>query len=142
MMSDCLFCKIVSGDIPAAKVYEDENVLAFLDIAQVTKGHTLVIPKNHFENMYDISETAAQQLFAAVPKIANGLKKQLEPVGMNLVSNTGKDAGQQIFHIHLHLIPRYGKGDGYGAVWKPHTNEYSQSDLENLAANISEGIHT
>lgn len=139
-MSDCLFCKIVNGELPSAKVYEDENTLAFLDIAQLTKGHTLIIPKKHFENMYDLSEEAAREVFAVVPKIANALKAQLKPVGMNLLSNTGKDAGQQVFHIHLHLIPRYGEGDGFGTVLKSHASEYTQEDLQNLAALVREGF--
>ena len=139
-MLDCLFCKIVDGEIPSAKVYEDENVLAFLDIAQVTKGHTLIIPKKHHENMYDLSTEAAQHMFAAVPKVANALKQTFNPVGMNLLNNTGEKAGQQIFHIHLHLIPRYGKGDGYGAVWKTHTDEYSQDDLQNIARDVRENL--
>lgn len=135
-MSDCLFCKIVNGEIPAAKVYEDDDVLAFLDIAQVTKGHTLVIPKQHFENMYDLPSEAAAKLFAVVPNIANALKQQFQPVGMNLLNNTGKDAGQQIFHIHLHLVPRYGKGDGFGAVWKSHEAEYTPDLLQEMASTI------
>lgn len=139
-MSDCLFCKIVNGDIPAAKVYEDEHVLGFLDISQVTEGHTLLIPKEHFENMYDISEEAAKNLFAAVPKVANALKKQLKPVGMNLVSNTGAEAGQAVFHIHLHLVPRYGKGDGYGAVWKTNNSQYTPEDLQKISQTIKEGM--
>lgn len=139
-MSDCLFCKIVSGEIPAAKVYEDEDVLAFLDISQVTKGHTLIIPKQHFENLYDLNSETAGNLFAVVPKIANALKTQFEPVGVNLLNNTGEKAGQTVFHIHLHLIPRYGKGDGFGAVWKTHTSEYSPEDLQSIAHTIREGF--
>jgi histidine triad (HIT) family protein len=139
-MSDCIFCKIVAGEIPSAKVYEDENVLAFLDISQVTKGHTLVIPKQHFENMYDITPEAGKQLFSAVPIIANALKKSFEPVGLNLLSNTGEEAGQSVFHIHLHLIPRYGKGDGFGAVWKSHQSEYSTEQYEEMAQAIRGNI--
>ncbi|WP_102347451.1 HIT family protein [Bacillus sp. Marseille-P3661] len=139
-MADCIFCKIVAGEIPSAKVYEDEHVLAFLDISQVTKGHTLVIPKKHNENLYDLSTETAQQLFAAVPKITNAIKDQLNPEGLNLVSNTGEKAGQTVFHLHLHLIPRYGEGDGFGAVWKSNTSDYTKEDLQNIAASISAGI--
>lgn len=139
-MSDCIFCKIVNGEIPASKVYEDEHVLAFLDISQVTKGHTLVIPKNHNENLYDLSEETARHLFAVIPKVTNSIKDQLKPEGLNLLSNTGEKAGQQVFHLHLHLIPRYGKGDGFGAVWKTHQDEYTREELENIATTIAKGI--
>lgn len=139
-MSDCLFCKIVAGDVPCAKVYEDENVFAFLDIGQVTKGHTLVIPKQHHDNLYEITPESATHVFQAIPKIANAIRQQFNPVGINLLSNTGEDAGQSIFHFHAHLIPRYGKGDGFGAVWKTHTDQYSQDDLQQIAESIANGI--
>ncbi|PYZ98839.1 HIT family protein [Alteribacter lacisalsi] len=137
---DCIFCKIVKGDIPGAKVYEDENVLAFFDISQVTKGHTLVIPKNHEENVFELKEETAKQLFSAVPKVANALKEAFEPIGLNVLNNNGKEAGQSVFHYHLHLIPRYGKGDGFGAVWKEHGSEYSSDQLSDMAAEVKKQI--
>ncbi|HHY74456.1 MAG TPA: HIT family protein [Bacillus bacterium] len=139
-MSDCIFCKIVNGEIPSAKVYEDENVLAFLDISQLTKGHTLLIPKKHNENLFDLPKETAEQLFSVVPKITNALKSQLKIDDLNLVSNSGEKAGQEVFHLHLHIIPRYGKGDGYGTVLKSHASEYTGEDLQNLAKEISNGI--
>ncbi|MGE8205137.1 HIT family protein [Heyndrickxia sp. NPDC080065] len=139
-MSDCIFCKIVNGEIPSAKVFENEHVVAFLDISQVTTGHTLVIPKIHKENIYELTPEIASNLFEIVPKIANALKTEFEPIGMNLVNNNGEHAGQSVFHFHLHLIPRYGKGDGFGAVWKNHQSEYTQEDYKNIAAAISKHI--
>ena len=136
-MSDCIFCKIVNGDIPAAKVYENEHVLAFLDISQVTKGHTLVIPKVHKENLFELTSENAKNLFESVPEIANALKKEFSPLGLNLVNNNGEYAGQTVFHFHVHLIPRYGKGDGFGAVWKTNTSDYTQQTLQEMAANIN-----
>lgn len=100
-MSDCIFCKIIDGDIPAAKVFENENVLAFLDISQVTKGHTLVIPKVHKENLYELTPEIAANLFEVVPKIANALKATFEPIGLNLLNNNGEKAGQSVFHLSL-----------------------------------------
>ncbi|KKK35987.1 protein hit [Mesobacillus campisalis] len=135
-MSDCIFCKIVNGEIPAAKVYENEHVLAFLDISQVTKGHTLVIPKVHKENVYELTEEVAANLFREVPKLANALKKAYDPIGMNILNNNGEHAGQSVFHYHIHLIPRYGEGDGFGAVWKTHNSEYSPEDLKKMASYI------
>lgn len=140
MMSDCIFCKIVNGEIPAAKVYENEHVLAFLDISQVTKGHTLVIPKVHKENVYELTEEIAGNLFKEVPKIANAIKKAYDPIGLNTLNNNGEHAGQSVFHFHMHLIPRYGKGDGFGAVWKTHSDQYSPDDLKQIASDIEKNI--
>ncbi|MDQ0232305.1 HIT family protein [Metabacillus malikii] len=139
-MSDCIFCKIINGEIPSAKVYEDEHVVAFLDISQVTKGHTLVIPKVHKENVYDLTPEIAGKVFEVVPKIANSIKKQFQPEGLNLLNNNGKIAGQTVFHYHLHLIPRYGKGDGFGAVWKSHADQYTTEQLQEIAKTIEDGI--
>ncbi|WP_053361809.1 HIT family protein [Bacillus sp. FJAT-27251] len=135
-MSDCIFCKIVNGEIPASKVYENEHVLAFLDISQVTKGHTLVIPKVHKENVYELTDEVAANLFREVPKLANALKKAYDPIGMNILNNNGEHAGQSVFHYHIHLIPRYGEGDGFGAVWKTHNSEYTPEELKKMASYI------
>ncbi|EIJ81957.1 histidine triad (HIT) protein [Bacillus methanolicus PB1] len=139
-MSECIFCKIVNGEIPSAKVYENEHVLAFLDISQVTEGHTLVIPKIHKENVYELTPEIARNLFEVVPEISNAIKKAYNPAGMNLVNNNGETAGQTVFHYHIHIIPRYGKGDGFGAVWKTHTSEYTSEDLKKIAENIGKHL--
>ncbi len=140
MMSGCIFCKIVNDEIPSAKVFENEHVVAFLDISQVTKGHTLVIPKVHKENIYELTPDIARNVFEVVPKIANSIKKQFEPIGMNILNNNGEKAGQSVFHYHIHLIPRYGKGDGFGAVWKTHTEEYTPEDLKQISSSIQKGL--
>jgi histidine triad (HIT) family protein len=139
-MSDCIFCKIINGEIPSAKVYEDEDVFAFLDISQVTKGHTLVIPKAHHANIYELPEDVAGKLFAVIPKITNAVKKAYNPIGLNLLNNNGEAAGQTVFHYHLHIIPRYGKGDGFGAVWKTHNNDYTPEQLQEIAQTINKNI--
>ncbi|CAM3650825.1 HIT family protein [Mesobacillus zeae] len=139
-MGDCIFCKIINGEIPAAKVYEDEHVIAFLDISQVTKGHTLVIPKVHKENLYELDDEISQNLFKRVPKIANAIKTAYEPAGLNLLNNNGELAGQSVFHFHMHLIPRYGKGDGFGAVWKADNHSYTGEDLKKIASDIAENL--
>ncbi|MDQ0254221.1 histidine triad (HIT) family protein [Evansella vedderi] len=140
-VNDCIFCKIANGDIPSAKVYEDDKVLAFLDLSQVTKGHTLVIPKKHEENIYELSEESVHAVFSAVPKISRALKAAYEPKGLNMLNNNGKDAGQSVFHYHVHLLPRYGKGDGFGAVWHDHSSEYSGEDLQEIAREISSKVY-
>lgn len=139
-MSDCIFCKIVNGEIPSAKVFENEHVVAFLDISQVTKGHTLVIPKVHKENVYELTPEIAGQIFEVVPKIANALNATYNPIGMNLVNNNGEKAGQSVFHFHLHLLPRYGEGDGFGAVWKTHQSEYTPEDYQKMASEIKQNL--
>ncbi len=139
-MSDCIFCKIITGEIPSTKVFENEHVLAFLDISQVTKGHTLVIPKVHKENVYELTPDMAKSIFEVVPEIARALKKAFNPIGLNTINNNGEAAGQSVFHYHLHLIPRYGEGDGFGAVWKTHTSEYTPEDLQAMAQSISKNM--
>ncbi|WP_078408569.1 HIT family protein [Priestia abyssalis] len=136
----CIFCKIIRGEIPCAKVFENEHVLAFLDISQVTKGHTLVIPKIHKKDIHELTPDIASRLFEAVPQIANAIKQQYEPAGLNLLNNNGEAAGQTVFHYHMHILPRYGDGDGFGAVWKSHQSEYTPEDLQNIATTISEAI--
>ncbi|WP_181444572.1 HIT family protein [Bacillus sp. 03113] len=139
-MSDCIFCKIANGEIPSAKVFENEHVVAFLDISQVTKGHTLVIPKIHKENIFELTPEIAKNLFEVVPAIANGIKKAFNPEALNLLNNNGELAGQSVFHYHMHIIPRYGKSDGFGAVWKTHTSEYTPEDLQTISSTIKENI--
>lgn len=139
-MSDCIFCKIANGEIPAAKVFENEHVFAFLDISQVTKGHTLVIPKIHKENVFELTPDIAKNVFEAVPAITNAIKEEFNPIGLNVVNNNGELAGQSVFHFHIHLIPRYGQGDGFGAVWKTHNEDYTPKELQDIAAGIGKHL--
>ncbi|RKQ31282.1 HIT family protein [Oceanobacillus halophilus] len=138
---DCIFCKIIDGDIPSAKVYEDDHVYAFLDISQVTKGHTLVIPKKHTKNIFETPPEVAKELFERVPIIANAIKDTYKPLGMNLLNNNGEDAEQSVFHLHIHLIPRYGDGDGYSPNWTVHTDDYTSEKLQQIAAEINQNIN-
>jgi len=134
---DCVFCKIVNGEIPSAKVYEDEDVYAFLDLSQVTKGHTLVIPKTHVKNIYETPADVAGKLFTRVPAIANAIKAAFKPIGMNLLNNNEAPADQSVFHLHVHLIPRYGKGDGYASNWTTHGDDYTPEKLQEIAQEIN-----
>lgn len=133
-MSDCIFCKIIAGEIPASKVYEDDQVLAFLDITQVTKGHTLVIPKKHYRNVLDMDAEAAGHLFTAVPAIARQLKEKLGASGLNIVNNNEEAAGQTVFHTHIHLLPRFDQNDGLDIQFR--TNEPDFPALANLAQDL------
>jgi histidine triad (HIT) family protein len=133
-MSDCIFCQIVSGQIPSSKVYEDEEVLAFLDITQVTKGHTLVIPKKHYRNMLEMDAEAASSLFARVPKIAKQLQDKLGASGVNIINNNEEAAGQTVFHTHVHLLPRFDATDGLRLTFETHEPDFAA--LAQLAQEI------
>lgn len=140
-MSDCIFDKIIKKEIPAYVVYEDECVLAFLDISQVTPGHTLVIPKTHVSDIFGYDETLASQVFARVPKIARALKQALPSMeGLNILSNNGEIAYQSVFHSHIHLIPRYTKQDGFGLKWDIPKDGTSNEEMKALAEKIANHI--
>lgn len=106
-MDDCIFCKIIKGDIPCYKLYEDENYLAFLDIQPTTKGHTLVLPKKHYANIYDIPEDVLCGLMAVAKKVALNIKDKLNPEAIYINQNNGEKAGQSIMHYHMHIKPIY-----------------------------------
>ena len=108
---DCLFCKIVAGDIPSHKVYEDEQSLAFLDIMPAARGHTLVIPKTHAAGLMEITPESLAATVRCAQTVARLLRTRLGPDGINMIQNDGAAAGQEIFHYHLHLLPRW-EGDG------------------------------
>lgn len=106
-MTNCIFCKIVNGEIPCYKIYENEKVMAFLDANPVAKGHTLIVPKNHFENIFDIDEEKLKEIVSVSKKIALNIKENLNADGINFIQNNGSLAGQAVFHYHLHVIPRF-----------------------------------
>ena len=112
---ECVFCKIVAGEIMSYKVYEDEQTLAFLDIAPVSPGHTLVIPKKHYQNMEEIPADELVHLIVVVQKVGRAIKKSLGVAGYNITENNDPVAGQIIPHLHFHIIPRHA-GDGL-SLW-------------------------
>lgn len=111
-MESCLFCKIIAGEIPCTKVYEDDTVLAFLDIHPVNIGHTLVIPKAHHTNLYETPDETLAHMMSVVKKISTAIKSALSAEGINIEMNNDPVAGQLIFHTHFHIIPRFS-GDGF-----------------------------
>ena len=141
-MTDCIFCKIIEGTIPSEKIYEDEHVYAFMDVMPVTKGHVLLIPKTHRENIYEFSEEEAGRLFAAAPKIANALKEEFQPAGLNLLNNTGAPAGQSVFHFHLHFVPRYDEKDGFQPLWNTKEADFTAERLKGLANDIRKTLES
>src|SRR6185436_10989995 len=104
---DCVFCKIVSGEIDSAKIFEDEDVLVFLDVNPISKGHCLVIPKMHYENVFVIDEKILKKVIIVGKNVADKLQKSLGASGANFIHSSGRDAEQSVLHFHLHVVPRY-----------------------------------
>lgn len=125
-MDQCIFCKIINNEIPSYKIYEDENVLAFLDISQVTKGHTLVIPKKHAVNIFDVDAVSMNNVYQSVQKLAKEIVEKLGAKGVNIINNNEEIAGQTVFHYHVHIIPRYDKNDKLTLVF----NKNEEKDIE------------
>ncbi|TFI72202.1 HIT family protein [Carnobacterium divergens] len=136
-MNDCVFCKIINHEIPSHVVYEDDDVLAFLDITQVTPGHILVIPKKHVTDIFEYDEILAQTVFSRIPKIARGIEKSNPAIqGMNIINNNREMAYQSVFHSHFHLIPRYGKKDDFTMHFGNNMKKYPPEKLAEIAATI------
>ena len=135
-MPNCIFCQIVNQEIPAAKIYEDDSVMAFLDINPVTKGHVLVIPKKHFSDLSNADDDTVGKVMAAVKKVAPAILTATNGQGFNIGMNNGRAAGQVIFHWHVHLIPR-STNDGL-RLW-PH-GEYQKGEMETLADKIKQAL--
>ena len=129
-----IFCKIANKEIPSCCIYEDELCMAFLDLAQVTKGHTLIIPKQHVDNLLTCDEALAAHLMKVATKLAKHLQVKLQAQGMNLLSNAQEVAGQTVMHFHLHLIPRYSEQDAICIQF----NESEKQDLDALCALLKE----
>jgi len=135
---ECIFCKISNGDIPCFSVYENEHVIAFLDISPIAKGHTLVIPKKHYEDLLQTPDDMNGQLISAAKKIGAALKKQLGAEGFNLFQNNGSSAGQEVGHSHLHILPRFS-GDGKGVLIEKK-EIYTEGEAQKLASILSTHI--
>ena len=126
--NNCIFCKIANGDIPSRTIEENDLFRVVLDVAPATKGHALILPKDHCRNLYDLPEEAGAAVMKMAQKIALKMKDKLHCDGVNLVQNNEETAGQTVFHFHMHVIPRYA-GDGQVIGWKP-----GQSAAEELDA--------
>ena len=129
-MTDCIFCKIIDGEVPSHKVYETENVIAFLDAEPTSKGHTLVVPKEHVENIHEASKM--DFMWDALVKVSNAVKEAFDLEGLNINQNNGEIAGQEVMHLHFHVTPRYAEDE--------INVEYNRGELEHgekLAEKIS-----
>jgi histidine triad (HIT) family protein len=130
---DCVFCKIIGGQIPSTKVHEDDRTLAFMDIGQVNPGHVLVAAKTHAENIYALDETDAAAVFCAAARVARAIREAFAPPGLSVYQANGKPAGQTVLHFHIHLVPRH-EDDGMAFSW-PVKNP-PRERLEEYAAKI------
>ena len=131
----CIFCKMVAGQIPTVKIYEDEVVLAFLDIGPLSDGHTLVIPKQHFSKLHDCPADILSEVGLCLGKIGKAVSEAMESEGYNVLCNNGSAAGQVVEHLHFHIIPR-NSGDGVFNSWPAY--KYPEGKIEQIAAKICE----
>lgn len=136
---NCLFCRIVNKEIPSSVVYEDDDVIAFLDISQVTKGHTLVVSKKHYDNFLTTPKEEMHKVMDVAQRIGQAQIAMLGAKGVNILTNINKEAGQSIYHFHVHVIPRYISNEGFQITMKenPKADELS---LPSLAKEIKKGL--
>ena len=134
---DCIFCSIISGDIPAIKVYEDDQTLSFMDINPSNPGHLLVIPKRHYRNIFDIPPVTAGKIMEVGVKLAGIIRDILNPDGLNLFQSSEAAAFQSVFHFHLHLLPRW-EDDSLLLPWKPTPGD--MDEIRNVAAQLQEHL--
>lgn len=135
--SNCIFCKIAAGEIPSRTLYEDDSFRVILDIAPASKGHAIILPKNHAANIYALAEEDASKIFIVAQKVATVLTKVLKCDGMNVLQNNGEAAGQTVFHLHVHLIPRYDN-DQLQIKWTPQ--ELDNTLLDTIAEEIKKEL--
>ena len=135
MSESCTFCKIARKEAPASIVYEDENVIAFMSIQPINVGHTLVVPKKHYENIFEISEEEVAHLYRVVKKLAHAVQKAVDAEGIRIVQNNGEAAGQVIFHMHVHIIPM-----NRDHSWMHHARPRSSDALNDDARRIMEYV--
>ncbi len=131
--NNCIFCKIANGEIPSRTIYEDEHFRVILDLGPATKGHALILPKEHYKDFFALPEETARDAVSVAKKIAPKMKANLHADGFNLVQNNGECAGQTVMHFHLHLIPRY-QNDGQKILWTP--GEVSPEELDLIKSQI------
>jgi len=137
MAKDCIFCKIIEGKMPCEKIYEDEETFAFLDISPVNHGHTLIIPKKHARNVFDISEKDFLSVMRTVRKLAPIIKEATKADGENVVMSNEKAGNQEVFHLHVHIIPRYnGDHKSKGFVYE----KYKEGEMEKVAKKIKANL--
>lgn len=136
-MNDCVFCKIIKGEIPADKIYEDDNFFAFLDINPNNFGHTLLIPKAHYENLYELPDEVLSEIAPLIKKLAVAVKKGVNADGINIIMNNDSAAGQIVPHAHFHIIPRFADDGLRHWLGKPYSNQEESAKIaEKIKSNL------
>lgn len=138
MKDDCIFCKIANGIIPVNALYEDDDFKVIFDLGPAAKGHVLILPKEHFDNMFEMTDEYASKVFVLAKKIAGAIKKTFNCAGVNILQNNGVAAGQTVFHFHMHIIPRY-EGDGVSVGWTP--GEISNEQIAEYVERVRENMN-
>ncbi len=134
---DCIFCKLANGDIPTNAIYEDDIVKAIFDLSPASKGHIIILTKEHFDDVFSIDAKTIAHVYEVAAKVATAVNEVLDCEGMNILQNNGEISGQTVFHFHVHIIPRY-KGDTVKVCWKQGKN--TQEEIDKLTGNIQNCI--
>jgi histidine triad (HIT) family protein len=137
MQTNCIFCKIIAGEIPSATVYEDNDFKAIMDIGPAAKGHIIILPKKHSDELYDLDDDTAAKALLVARRLAKAMKEELKCDGINMLQNNGEASGQTVFHFHLHLIPRFF-GDQVQMTWKQ--GKYAEGEAALIAKAIAEKL--
>lgn len=134
---NCIFCKIANGDIPSATVYEDQEFRVILDLGPASKGHALILPKSHYKDICEADEAVASKLFPLAARLGSAMKQELGASGFNIVQNNGSSAGQTVFHLHVHVIPRYEDGPAM-VTWEPKSSD--AAELSQIADTLQNAL--
>lgn len=137
MQNDCIFCKIIAGEIPSATVYEDEDFKVIMDISPAAKGHAILLPKKHYANLYELEDETASKALIVARKVGKAIMDEFHCDGLNVLQNNGEAAGQTVFHYHIHLIPRY-KNDKVNVSWDQ--GKYEDGEAAKVADAIAKRI--
>lgn len=135
--SNCIFCRIANGEIPSATIFEDSEFRVILDLNPASKGHALILPKEHYRDVCELEEVYAAKVLPLAAKIGQAMKGSLGCAGFNLVQNNGVEAGQTVFHFHMHIIPRYEGGSAM-VTWEP--GQMSSEELEQIAQSVQDAV--
>lgn len=131
---NCIFCKIAAGEIPSRTIYEDDSFRVIMDISPAAKGHAIILPKNHAADIFELPEEDASKILIVAKKVASAMKKALKCDGVNILQNNGEVAGQTVFHLHVHVIPRY-QDDQVKIKWSPITT-FTEEEMDALHKEI------
>lgn len=140
-MTDSIFTKIIKEEIPARKIFENEHVIAIMDLSQVTRGHTLIITKKPVRNIFEYDEDLAANVFSILPIVAKAVKEHNPDVkGLNILMNNEAVASQTVFHSHIHLLPRYSENDDFGLKWSDNSDQYTDAELDNIQSELIKAL--